>query len=389
MGYRYAVVGSGRQGTAAAYDFAKFGEADRIVMADVNLAQARRAAARVNRLAGRRVAQAAFADVKKPATVLKAIRGSDAIVSGVPYFFNLGLSKLALRAKTSMVDFGGNTDIVRKELAQDPAFRKAGRALIPDCGMGPGLSITLGVYAMELLDVPEHVFIYDGGLPADPHPPWDYVLTFNVEGLTNEYHGDAVFLREGKITRVPSFTEFEDVDFPPVGRLEGVVTAGGLSTAPWTFRGKLTTYQNKTLRYPGHWVKMKAFSDLGLFRPDPIEVDGKPVVPRHVFHALFEPQVLPRRIRDVSVERARCVGTKGGRQAESIVELVDYYDEATGFTSMERLTGWHAAIAAEMIARGTIPPGAHSVESGIPAKAFVDEARRRGLRVEERVAYLG
>jgi lysine 6-dehydrogenase len=336
-------------------------------------------------MVGRRVARPVPADVRKPSTVLKAIRGADVMLSGVPYFFNLRLARLALRAGTSMVDFGGNTGIVRKELAMDRAFRKIGRALVPDCGMGPGLNITLGVYAMELLDAPEHVYIYEGGLPRDPKPPWDYELTFNVEGLTNEYSGNAVFVRRGRITKVPIFTEFEEVDFPPIGKLEAVVTSGALSTAPWSFVGRLTTYQSKTLRYPGHWAKMKAFHDLGLFGTAPVEVDGRKVVPRHVFHALFEPQVVPKKIRDVCLERVRCLGLKDGRPAEAVVELVDTYDEATGFTSMERLTGWHAAIAAEMIANGTIPPGAHSVESGIPAKAFVREARRRSIPIVERV----
>lgn len=387
MAYRYAVMGSGRQGTAAAYDFAKFGDADEVVLADVNLAAARRSAARVNRLLRRRVARAVRADVTKPASVRKALDGVDVMLSGVPYFFNLGLAKVALQAKVSMVDFGGNTDIVRKELAMDKGFRRAGKTLIPDCGMGPGFNITLGVYAMELLDRAEHVHIYDGGLPQDPRPPWKYVLTFNVEGLTNEYDGDAVFLRDGKITNVPSFTGREVLDFPPVGELEAIVTAGGLSTAPQTFLGKLTTLENKTLRYHGHWDQMTAYSDLGLFGLTPIEVDGRRVVPRHVFHALYEPKVLPKDIRDVCIERARAVGTKDGRPAEAVVDLVDYYDPATGFTSMERMTGWHAAIAAEMIARGTIPPGAHSVESGIPAMAFVEEARKRGFAITERVEF--
>ena len=31
MGYKYAVVGAGRQGIAAAYDLAKFGDAEKIV----------------------------------------------------------------------------------------------------------------------------------------------------------------------------------------------------------------------------------------------------------------------------------------------------------------------------------------------------------------------
>jgi lysine 6-dehydrogenase len=385
MGYRYAVIGSGRQGTAAAYDFAKFGDADDIVMADVALAQAKRAAARVNKLVGRSVASPLQADAAKPATVLKAIKGVDVLLSGVPYFLNLGLAKLALKAKVSMVDFGGNTDIVRKELALDAEARKAGVGLIPDCGMGPGLNITMGVYAMELLEVPEHVYIYDGGLPQRPQPPWNYELTFNVEGLTNEYSGDATFLRDGRIARVPLFSEFELVDVPPLGQLEAIVTPGGLSTAPWSFQGKLKTLQNKTLRYPGHWAQMQAFQDLGMFDLDPVEVDGRNVIPRHVFHALFEPKVTPKEIRDVCVERARVLGMKDRHTAEAVVELVDYYDAATGFTSMERLTGWHAAIAAEMLARGTIPPGTHPVELGIPARPFVEEARKRGLNITERV----
>ncbi len=386
MGYRYAVIGSGRQGTAAAYDFAKFGDAEEIVLGDVNLAQARRSAARVNRLVVRDVARPVRADVSKPATIASALRGVDAMLSGVPYFLNLGLAKLAIKAKASMVDFGGNTEIVRKELALDAAARRAGVGLVPDCGMGPGLTITLSVYAMGLLDVPEHVYVYDGGLPQHPKPPWNYELTFNVEGLTNEYDGDAVFLREGKLTRVPLFSELEIVDFPPLGPLEAVVTPGGLSTGPWSFQGKLVTYQNKTLRYPGHWTQMTAFNDLGLFALKPVDVDGRKVIPRHVFHALFEPKVTPREIRDVCVERVRALGRKDHRTAEAVVELVDYYDEATGFTSMERLTGWHAAITAEMLGRGEIPPGAHPVELGIPARRFVEEARKRGLDITERVA---
>jgi lysine 6-dehydrogenase len=254
--------------------------------------------------------------------------------------------------------------------------------------MGPGLNLTLAVRAMELLDTTDHVYIFDGGLPQDPTPPWGYALTFNVEGLTNEYSGTATFLRDGKPVSVPALTEFEEIDVPPLGRLEAMTTSGGLSAAPWTFQGRLTTLQNKTLRYPGHWSRMRAYADLGLFDMRPREVDGRLVVPRHVFHALFEPLATPRDVRDVCVEHIRAVGARDGRTAEAYVDLVDYYDPATEFTSMERLTGWHAAIAAGMIARGEIGPGAHSVEVGIPAGPFIEQARQRGLRITERIGYL-
>ena len=38
MGFRYAVIGSGPQGTSAAYDLARFGDAEYLLIADHSLA---------------------------------------------------------------------------------------------------------------------------------------------------------------------------------------------------------------------------------------------------------------------------------------------------------------------------------------------------------------
>jgi lysine 6-dehydrogenase len=292
---------------------------------------------------------------------------------------------MAVRAGVSMVDLGGHTGIVREELTLGPKARDAGVAIVPDCGMAPGMNLTLAAYGMELLHRAEHVFILEGGLPQDPRPPWSYELTFNVEGLTNEYTGVATFLRNGRLAEVPALTELETLDAPGLGPLEAIVTSGGLSTAPWSFHGILTTLQNKTLRHPGHWAKMIAFRDLGLFDTDPVKIDGARVVPRHVFHALFEPQVTRGPVRDVCAIFVRVIGRRGGSPAAAVVNLIDRYDEVTGFTAMKRLTGWHGAIVAEMIAAGWIPPGAHPVELGVPPRPFVREALKRGLVIDARL----
>jgi lysine 6-dehydrogenase len=244
---------------------------------------------------------------------------------------------------------------------------------------------TLGVYAMSLLDQPEHVYLFDGGLPRDPQPPWNYQLTFSIEGLTNEYYGGITLLRGGELVHVPCFTEMEMVDVPPIGKLEAFIVAGGVSTAPWTFRGKLKTYQLKILRYPGTFAQLKAFSDLGLYELDPVEVDGKPVIPRHVFHALYEPKVTAPVINDVCIIRAHAVGRKGGRKTDAVVEVIDYYDPATGFTSMQRTTGWHLSIVASLMAHGETPVGSVPLELAVPGDAFVREARRRGFNITEPV----
>ena len=60
-------------------------------------------------------------------------------------------------------------------------------------------------------------------------------------------------------------------------------------------------------------------------------------------------------------------------------DLFDYYDEDTGFTSMERTTGWHAAIMAGFMARRQTPLGGVPVELAVPGQVFVEEFRKRGL----------
>ena len=227
--------------------------------------------------------------------------------------------------------------------------------------------------------------IYDGGLPQSPRPPWNYEMLFHVEGLVNEYTGTATFLREGKRVEVRALTEPEEIAFAPLGRLEALVTTGGLSTMPWTYEGTLRTLENKTLRYPGHWAQVRAFADLGLFSEKPVTIGGREVVPREVFEALFVPRATVKDPRDVAVTRVVCTGERGGRRAKGVVEMIDRYDEVTGFRAMERVTGWHSSIVAAMIARGEIPPGAHSVEEGVPPKRFVEEARARGLAITTRV----
>jgi lysine 6-dehydrogenase len=387
MGYTYAVLGAGRQGRACAYDMIRHGDADCVLLADRSLEVAQTAARRVNALLRGEKARPVELDVCDAGAVMATLKGVDAFLSAVPYHLNLEVARLAVKAGVSMCDLGGNTDLVRQQLELDDAAREVGISLVPDCGQVPGMGTTLMVYAMRLLDEVDEVWMWDGGLPQDPKPPFDYLLSFHIGGLTNEYAEPAVFLRDGVPTEVPPLDELEEVEFPfPIGRLEAFTTSGGVSTLPWTFSGKLKTIQNKTVRYPGQFAKLRAFYELGLFGTEPVRVNGQEVVPRELFHALFAPLVTFPGEKDLVVLRIRASGRKGGRPAEALVELTDYYDEATGFTAMERTTGWAAAIVAGMMARGQTPRGAVPVELAVPPDLFVAELAKRGLRVLATVA---
>src|SRR5439155_27290575 len=183
------------------------------------------------------------------------------------------------------------------------------------CGEAPGLSSNLMARARSMLDRPEELLLLDGGLPLNPEPPWRYALTFNMDGLTNEYDGTAAMVRDGEVVEIECFdpSEYELIDFgPPFGTLEAFVAAGG-STTPWTLGRGLRSCKNKVLRYPGHAAQFAAFRDLGLFDQEPVEIGGVQVVPRDVFHGLLEPRIRAgEATRDVVVARAVASGERDG-----------------------------------------------------------------------------
>jgi lysine 6-dehydrogenase len=388
--YHYAVIGAGRQGVAAAYDLAKWGDAASIRLADVDRSAAVSAAARINQLIGREIATGASLDVRDTAATVAWLDGVHVFVCAAPFVLIPGCTQAALQAGASMIDLGGHTPTVLQQLKQHDLAEVAGISIVPDCGMGPGMNNTMGVYTVELLEArgaeAREVRLWDGGLPQNPPEPWGYQCTFNINGLTNEYDGQALCLRDGKVTPVDTLTELEIVEFEGVGKLEAFVTSGGTSTVPYTFEGRLQVYENKTCRYPGHYAQFKAFKDLGLFseKPAMFAPGAPPISPRQFYHQLLGPQLEVERVIDICVMRARGDGVQDGRPVAVEVDLIDRYDPETGFTAMERLTGWHAGIMAELVARGEIAPGVWPVEKAVSATRFLEKVRQRGFQMTER-----
>ncbi len=374
MGYRYAVLGAGRQGQAAAFDLAVRGEADEVVLFDVVEEQARRAVDRINRLVGRTVAAAAALDVRNREELESRLQGFDAALSAVPYSFNVFITEAALRARTPLCDLGGNTDVVFRQLDLDPQARAAPVAVVPDCGLAPGTANVLAAYALRALErageKPQSVKIYCGGLPQHPKGPLGYQLVFSVEGLLNEYLSPAYVLRDGRVQTVEPLTEREELELPGVGRCEAFITSGGTSTAPWVYRQKLQSYEYKTVRYAGHCERLKLLRDLGL-----LEGKARAAVARAL------EQRLPSGEPDWVMLRVICSGPEGRVQ----LDLVDFYDGQTGFTAMERTTGFSAAIVMHLLAKGEIAPGVRTPEQAVDPTQYVKELLQRGFRLTETV----
>jgi lysine 6-dehydrogenase len=81
------------------------------------------------------------------------------------------------------------------------------------------------------------------------------------------------------------------------------------------------------------------------------------------------------------------IGTRKGKPAKIEYFLWDEADKANGISSMMRVTGFPVAIAARMLAKGTIKqPGIVPPEDAIvgPLYAwFIAELSKRNIRIEE------
>jgi len=174
------------------------------------------------------------------------------------------------------------------------------------------------------------------------------------------------------------------LDFPtPLGRLQAAVTAGGLSTAPWTFAGKLQRLENKTLRYPGHWQTFQAFQQLGLFEQTPV----KDFIPREIFHTLLQPKISGDQVQDICVIRVRCEGKSNGQNVVCTLDLCETYDKRTGFTAMEKFTGWHASMVAILSAQKKLPEGAVPIEKALSGPMLMEEAKKREWTIKNNTLF--
>jgi lysine 6-dehydrogenase len=376
---KFLVLGGGAQGSAAAYDLLQDEGVEQVVIGDQRVGSP--ASFLEEHVGGRLVLKQV--DAGNEAEVAAAMAGMDGVVCALPYYFNFDMARLAVEAGAHFADLGGNTEIVERQRGLDEAARAAGVSVIPDCGLAPGLVNIVAQAGIDELDETDSVRMWVGGLPQKPEPPLNYQIVYSLEGVLDYYTTPGLVLAEGEPVEVEPLTGIEHIVFPePLGELEAFFTAGGISTLPFRYRGKLRTMEYKTLRYPGHAEIMKAIRDLGLLDDQPVKVDGAEITPRQFFIDRVTPKLRRPEGRDVVALRVEVRGRKGGADAGLRYDLLDFYDESTGITAMERVTGFSLALTGLMQARGEIrEQGVRTPDETVIPSVYVEGLGRRGVVV--------
>ncbi len=378
---KYLLLGAGLQGTAIAHDLLNQAEGTAgLTVMDGNTESLEKLAARLNdpRL------QTVCGDVRDADTLAPLMEEADVAISAVNYWYNADLAALAVAGKAHFLDLGGNNDIVAREFELDEEAKAAGVTIVPDCGLAPGLAGILGYWLVDGLEKTDSLKLRVGGLPAKPLPPMNYKVVFSVQGLINEYIEPAVVIRNGKLKTVPSLSELETLRFPePFGDLEAFQTSGGTSTLPQTLAGRVPDLDYKTIRYKGHCAQFKLLFDLGLCDSTPRQGSEGKMSPREMLAQLMDEKLaLPG--PDVVLLQAEVVGYEDGDRAiRRTVRIIDHHDEQNDISAMMRMTGYPAAIIAQLLASGEISaPGAKQQELIVPGDRMIELLRKRGVNIE-------
>ncbi|MCU0561235.1 MAG: saccharopine dehydrogenase NADP-binding domain-containing protein [Desulfobacterales bacterium] len=289
-------------------------------------------------------------DVARPEELTR-MGGFDAVVSCLPYSFNLGVASTAHALGLHYFDL---TEDVKTTQAIIQMSGSARAVMAPQCGLAPGFIAVVGASLAQSFDQIRSIRLRVGALPQHPTGLLGYAFNWSAEGVVNEYLNDCEVIEDGAHKWVSPLEWLETIVIGGV-QLEAFTTSGGLGTMCDTFKGRVQNLDYKTIRYPGHAKLMNFFFHELLMREDrtragEILVHAKPQVNEDVvyIHAAVEGWREGRLSREefvrayypleIAARRWRAISWTTAASACAVVELVrDGRLPATGFIKQEEI----------------------------------------------------
>ena len=347
---KIAVIGAGLMGPAFALDCLGDDDVEEVLLVDIDpkrLEQVSEELGRPSKL------KTVIQDVTDRKGLADTLRGYD--VAGVALLRPLNVHAIwgAIDAGVSVVELSEPDDEEIEEINREAI--KARVAIIPSCGVEPGLTDVLAADGMDMLDRVEAVDIWCGGIPEEPKPPLDYKIVFGGPYLPL-WPGKVKVIADGEVRYVDRYTLGDPVSFEGIDRPLECFYDGFPETLHLVekFDG-VKRCTEVTVRYEGYCEKVNFLDGCGLLSHEPVEFKGGEIVPFEAFSRIIHPKVrLEPGERDITVLRVRVQGEENGEETVYNYEMVDRYDDEKGITSMAKTTSYTAAIVARMLGRGEI-----------------------------------
>jgi len=266
--------------------------------------------------------------------------------------------------------------------------------ILDGMGFAPGLSNITTEHGIGLLDKVITAVARVGGIPnadAACRHPLCYMTTWSIEHVLREYNVKTCMIKDGKVIEIQALSDMECFRFDEFGRnadLECAVTPG-MPSFVYT-HPELQYFAEKTVRWPGHYSGIRTLIESGLLSQDPVETKWGRIAPREFLLGILNPKLTPLpEDKDACVMYNTLTGEKAGREAR-----VEYHmwDEAqNGFTGMQRVTAFPAAIGGKLVAGKKINlTGVRAPEECVQGdnyRSMLDELELSDIHIKETVSW--
>jgi len=217
-------------------------------------------------------------DVSEQETLERLIGEADLSISLLPFVYHPLVAKLCIKHTKHMVTASYVKDEMR---ALDADAKEVGVILLNEIGVDPGIDHMSAMQVIDQIKASGGELVsfssYCGGLPAPEanDNPFGYKFSWSPRGVVLAGKNSACYLKDGKVVDIPGeelFTNHWSVTIEGLGTLEGYpnrdaipyIKTYGISGVKGMFRG--------TLRYPGWCETMNKIAELGFL--DEAERDG-------------------------------------------------------------------------------------------------------------------
>ncbi|TAL65616.1 MAG: saccharopine dehydrogenase family protein [Legionella sp.] len=179
--------------------------------------------------------------------------GIVAVISSLPYFLNTYVAQAAKAAKAHYFDLTEDTSVTEEVKA---IALNAETAFVPQCGLAPGFISIAANSLMQEFEECYHAKLRVGALPQRANNALHYSLTWSTDGVINEYGNPCYGVEGGKAVTLAPLEGLEAIQIDGC-EYEAFNTSGGLGSLAELYVGKIQSMNYKTMRYPGHCMKMR------------------------------------------------------------------------------------------------------------------------------------
>jgi lysine 6-dehydrogenase len=266
--------------------------------------------------------------------------------------------------------------------------------ILDGMGFAPGLSNITSERGVSLLDKAKTAVARVGGVPnaqAKMRHPLRYMTTWSIEHVLREYNVKTWMIKDGKVVEVQALVDKENFNFNELGRnedLECAVTPGMPSYI--YIHPELEYFAEKTVRWPGHFSGIETLIETGMLSKEPVETKWGMIAPRQFFLDILNPKLKPLpEDKDACIMLNTVTGIKDDKEAK--VEFFMWEEAQKGFTGMQRVTGFPAAIGGKLVAGKKINlTGIRAPEecvTGANYQYMLDELAKQDIHIKEKVSW--